>query len=256
MSFDFFNSSNLAWGNKLSAAFNSLNNLADTALDNLVQVASDLEYYSQFLNRNYACPKPYRADMPARSDEVFNFVKDIAPISTLLIMDGNFHISLTKYNDTTGKITNAYGWTKLTEGYAFVVPAASNNSPQREIRFSTSDKSEPNEILLFQFRIDYDKEEIYLVGDISELKVNPCDCTQYRSMSIGEDVMLPYTAESYEVVCISTRYGERGEITLNGQTILKDNTSKNQEHAILYLKKGDKLNGTNISKTFKINYNK
>lgn len=254
MSFDFFNSSNLAWGNKLSAAFNSLNNLADTALGNLVQVASDLEYYSQFLNRNYACPKPYRADMPARSNEIYDIVNGLV-LTDIEYSGDELYVFITKYNDSTGKITEAWGGTKLREGYAFVIPAASNNNPEREIRFSQSNIKEPNEILLFQFRLD-SNNKIYLVGDVSELKVNPCDCTQYRSMSKGGEIALPYEAQDYEAVCISTRYGAKGSITLNGQTIIKDDTTKNQEHAILYLKKGDKLNGSNISTAFKIKYNR
>ena len=53
MSFDFFNTSYLAFGSKLYAAFVTLENLIMEAEDNLEQVKSDQAIYDEYLNKNY-----------------------------------------------------------------------------------------------------------------------------------------------------------------------------------------------------------
>ena len=56
MTFNFFNTSRLAFGSKLTAAFKQLNNMMDNSLEAVDRALSDLDYYQQYINKNYRFP--------------------------------------------------------------------------------------------------------------------------------------------------------------------------------------------------------
>ena len=58
MPFDFFNLSNLAFGNKLTVAFTQLERLVREASEHIGILIQDLRAYSKYLNRNYIIPEP------------------------------------------------------------------------------------------------------------------------------------------------------------------------------------------------------
>ena len=256
MTFNFFNTSRLAFGSKLTAAFKQLNNMMDNSLEAVDRALSDLDYYQQYINKNYRVPAPIRPQMAVRTNEIFSVIDEMNPIKELSYDEGIFTVRMALYNNRTHRITNAYGITELTEGYAFVMPSSSNTRIDREIRFSSSNNKQGSEILLFKFRID-DEGRIFLGGDLREvLRLYPQDATQYTGLSKGSGLTLPYTAQGYECLCL-LGYRNNIDVKVNGESIIRGaggGVYDNYNHAIVYVKKGDVISGT-ISSGFKVNYN-
>lgn len=256
MSFDFFNTSALAFGAKLTAAFKTLNNNMGYAIDNLNKVLGDLDYYQQYLNKNYRVPVPTRAGMAARTNEIFALIDKTVNIKHLELENGLFTVEITFFTMNTSRITDAVGSTELKEGYAFVSPTISNSRTSRNIRFSENNSPEGNEILLFGFRID-SKNNIMLKGDLrTNLMLFPQDATQYTSLTKGSNVPNPYTARDYECICC-VGYENNINVKVNNQTIISGSGSEHhpqRRHCIVYLKPNDVLSGT-FEQAFKINYN-
>ena len=74
MTFEFFNTSSLAFGSKLTAAFKQLNNTMTYSLENIDRVLSDLDYYQQYIEKNYRVPSPTRPQMAVRTNEIFSVI--------------------------------------------------------------------------------------------------------------------------------------------------------------------------------------
>ena len=258
MSFEFFNTSSLAFGSKLTAAFKQLENSLTYSLENVDNVLSTLEYYQQYIDRNYRVPVPTRPQMAVRTNEIYAVVDEVRKIKQLeySTRDNKFKVNIVFYNSSTHKVTNAVGETTLKKGYAFVSPAPSNNRLTREIRFSSESSTQGSEILLFQYRID-SAGRIFLLGNLVEsLNLYPQDATQYTSLSKSGNLTFPYTAKDYECICV---VGHRNnfDAKVNGKSIIKGvggASYTNINHAILYVKKGDVISGT-INFGFRVNYN-
>lgn len=260
MTFDFFNTSNLAFGKKLTQAFKTLNDLM-TASENSLDIAlENLQYYQQYGRLNYLAPVPTRLQAPARTDELLDTISGYGVFSQLQYLNGLLSVKFVRLDDSDNKITLAQGSTELREGYAFVVPSISNTEAQRNIRFSEENTPESNERLMFGFRID-SKNKIHLSGDIQNtLGLYAYDATQYRSLSKGNNITLPYTASDYECVCVVGKKLNL-QIAVNGKVILSGRAASNKDWAIhhiaygiVYLKPNDKLTGI-YSNAFKVNYN-
>lgn len=256
MSFDFFNTSALAFGAKLTSAFKTLNNNMAYAIDNLNKVLKNLDYYRQYLNKNYRVPVPTRASMAARTNEIFALIDKTINIKHLELENGLLTVEVTFFTANTYRITDAVGSTELKEGYAFVSPAISSNRASRNIRFSEDNNPDGSEILLFGFRID-SNNNIMLKGDLrTSLMLFPQDATQYTSITKGEYVPNPHTATDYECICC---VGSETiiDVRINGQVIISGigtGHHPQRRHCIVYLKPNDVLSGT-FEQAFKINYN-
>lgn len=260
MTFDFFNTSNLAFGKKLTQAFKTLNDLM-TASENALDIAlENLEYYQQYGKLSYLAPVPTKLTAPVRTDELLNTIAGYSIFSQLQYLNGLLSVKLVRLNKNTDKILLAQGSTELKEGYAFVTPSISNTEAQRNIRFDEDNNPKGSEFLLFQFRID-SKGKIHLGGDIQNfLNYYAYDATQYRSLSKGDEISLPYTAEDYECVCVVGQ-DLKLEIKVNDKVILSGRATSNRDYqidhiayGIVYLKPKDKLSGI-YGKAFKVNYN-
>lgn len=258
MSFEFFNTSSLAFGSKLTAAFKQLENNLTYALANVDNVLAGLEYYQQYIDRNYRVPVPTRPQMAVRTNEIYSVIDEVRKIKQLEYdaEQNKFKVNIVFYNSSSHKVTNAVGQTELKAGYAFVSPAPSNNRLTREIRFSEESNTQGSEILLFQYRIDTEGR-IFLIGNlIKNLNLYPQDATQYTSLSKSENLTFPYTATDYECICV-VGYRNNFDAKVNDTSVIKGiggGVYDNINHAILYVKKGDVISGT-INFGFKVNYN-
>lgn len=145
MPFDFFNSGYLAFGNKLTKAFKSLASMLDNVNDNVDTLANQLQYYNQFIGRNYKVPTPSGEDSPVRVNEVYSFLK-VAPvvINTLKIDSGIFKVGVNIINPNSNKITYCYGETDKSEGYCYTDLSISNDNPLKDIEF----KDEPETVYI------------------------------------------------------------------------------------------------------------
>lgn len=254
MSFDFFNTSYLAFGSKLYAAFATLENLVKEAEDNLKQVKSDQAIYDEYLNKNYQVPKPASASAPCRVNELFDIVND-KPIyiKKLQYTNGILSVNVNLFNRSNNRITKLTGSTGAKSGYCYYsAEAVSNTNPEREVKF-VDDISKVEGTVLFQYRID-SNNIVNIVGSVSNLFLIPTDISQYSDISLGTRVATigSYKAQDYECLCI---IGKENDILvkLDGTTILKGQGRNTVRHCIVYAKKGATISGT-YSEIYRINY--
>ena len=260
MTFDFFNTSNLAFGKKIAQAFQTLEDKLTAAEDSVTNALQNIESYKQYGKLNYVAPVPFKTDSPARFDEILDVIDTYKLFKSLKYSNGLLSVEFVCVLNNN-KINLITGSTELKEGYAFFKQSLSNSNYQRAIRFSSEDDRESGELLLFKFRILNDKN-IILQGDTqSLLGYYAYDATQYRSLTKGEDITkLPYTATDYECVSISGN-DMYNEVKLNGTTIFKGqgydgrkHDYRAKRHIIVYMKPDDVLDGI-LTTGFKINYN-
>lgn len=264
MTFDFFNPSHLAFGTKLTRAFNQLNNLCIDAEDNVQDLFRIYDIYKQYVNRNYPCPMPTRGDAPCRTNELFDLINDENTIKSFYITEeGKFHCALNIFRRTANRFTRAEGETDLKEGYAFCKSSISNSQPEREIQFTdTYTQGEGN--FLFSFRIDSDNNI-----NISENAYSyflPSNFDHITGMTYEDEIHPDYTAKDYEAVLLigwssmdnNRPYGDvnsKLEVYLNGQEIEKVSGWLCRQFMVVYLKPEDKLTGS-WSTGFRIKYTK
>lgn len=85
MSYDFFNTSNLAFGAKITSAFRQLFSSAKQAEDNIQSVLDRQAIYSDYVFKNYIVGQPTTKTNPCRSNEILNLIKDLGFIKDLTI---------------------------------------------------------------------------------------------------------------------------------------------------------------------------
>lgn len=257
MPFNYFNPSNLAFGSKLTTAFTQLNNLADSAEENLEQVLQQQEFLDMYGDKNYPCARPTQPHNPVRSTEFFDLLNDRPIIINKLLYDSETKLikcDITLFDRVTNRITRGKGETELKEGYCYVRKAVSNTSSLRELTF-TEESSYGQGIELFRFRLDSD-DNLNIIGNLTQLNLIPFDSTQYKSLSKGATLAgdsQPYTATDYECVCIVGKHRDIN-VKFNGVTILAGQGNVVLRNCILYLKPNDTISGS-YSKIFKVHYN-
>lgn len=152
MPFDFFNPSNSAFGNKLTAAFRQLEGLAEEATNNITNSIADLSTFSQYLNRNYQVPAPDRADAACRVNELMNIADDGDLIREIKYSGGKVIATVAIHTKASGRITIASGETTLTSGYAYTRLSVSNKSTGAQILFASS-AGQTSGVVLFKYSI-------------------------------------------------------------------------------------------------------
>ena len=85
MSYDFFNTSNLAFGAKITSAFRQLFASTQQARDNIQSVLDRQAIYSDYLFKNYIVGQPTAKTNPCRTNEILNLIKDLGFIKKLII---------------------------------------------------------------------------------------------------------------------------------------------------------------------------
>ena len=261
MSFDFFNPSHLAFGSKLTKAFNQLNRLALDAEDALDDLRRVYDVYTQYVNRNYPCPVPSRPDAPCRTNEIFDLINDVQTIKELKIGEDNkLHCAINIFKRNTNRITVATGETELKHGFIYCTPSISNQRPERELQF-VEDTLDGVGNFIAEFRVDSDNN-ISIIGDSSSYFL-PGNFDHVTGMEYEEDITFEdgkYTATDNEcIVCIG--HGGTGiafqqlRVNLNGEDVFLVNSRNLKNFSVMYLKPGDVLSG-NMTRAFKVKYTK
>lgn len=258
MTFDNFNPGRLGFGKKITSAFNSLDEMLLATQDRLKDITQNTEYYKRFKNNNYQAPKPNKPGMPVRTDEFLDVV-DKSDIINNMTFDGtNFSVDVAIYNSNTRRVTRAKGNTTLKSGYAIAILSQSLTNLETTIRFSATDDAFGTERTLFKYRIGTNGK-IHLVQPEKYIGCYPFDDTQYTSISAGENLPNPYTANDYECIMATVEHAPEDQwrnICVNGNEYFSHTSPRGtrEQHAILYLKPGDKVTG-GYKNAFRVDYN-
>lgn len=150
MPFDFFNLSNLAFGNKLTMAFTQLQRLVNEARKHIEILVRDLQVYAKYLNRNYQIIQPEKGTDGCRVDELYNIIAERVIVNDISYISGELYIDCIVFNRNTGRITKVSGYSTLNEGYCYFNYAISNNDISRQAAFYT-DRNPSHGVELFKF---------------------------------------------------------------------------------------------------------
>ncbi len=198
MPFDFFNTSYLAFGDKITRAFRTLGEELDNANKNIEFLQSQLDYINRYTNRNYEVPIPTSSAKATQGQQLYNIFKD----TTLLIKemaineDGGITLNVVRYNPNNHIYTEGTGDSgDLDWGWAILAQARSNNNRNRTIEFV---QTEPVSNKLFKFRIENGRINISELADY--VNIYPSNyCGHYKDVTLTA-VDNPHTSTGYETV--------------------------------------------------------
>lgn len=255
MTFDFFNTSSLAFGSKLTKAFNQLDRLCNEAEENIAKILDQQSIFRNYVHRNYQVPVPTKGTAACRTNELFNVIYGEIFIRNLFwdTSTNQLVVDIVRHDKTTNRVSAMSGETKIRKGYAYCTYASSNTKMNQTIRFSEEKESKSNEVFLFGFFVDENDNSVTLTDSLDNLNLYPQDFTQYSTLTKGSTITLPYTAKTYECVAL-TSTPDRVELYKNGTLIFSGTCWNTKTHIVLYLKPNDKLTGT-VGASFKISYN-
>lgn len=272
MSFDYFNTSHLAFGAKISKAFLQLNRLLQEGEDNLQDLFQIYEFYAQYIDRNYPAPFPTRPDAPVRAKELYDLLNDGNTLRSIYLdNEGVLHVTVNLFKRISNRFTIASGSTELKEGFAFCRDSVSNKNYSRDIQF-VEEYDDGIGNFLFEFRIDSDNN-INIVGDSYNYYI-PSNFDHITTMEKGDVIftnqnlsMEGYTAEDYEAILL-VGYGYPWDggvnpgnndqksdlhIRVNDKTVVNVTGWLCRQYGIVYLKPGDVLNA-DCKTAFRIKY--
>lgn len=256
MSFDFFNTSHLAFGSKLTYAFNELEKQLLIAGRNVDKIVDYLDIINQYAGRNYRVPQPDSAESPVRTNELFDLFNDKTANIQYFYYDystNQIKLKILLYDKNNNIITMASGSTSLRNGYCYVKKAITNNSPNKTLSF-IENKDSREGTMLFRYSVN-GNNQINIVESSNDIQLEQGDECGYSTIYRGANIPFPYTASGYECICVVGR-DNNTDIYLNGRVIARGGGYNMRRHVILYLKKGDVVGGGGISYGFKINYGK
>lgn len=247
MSFDFFNTSHLAFGSKLTRAFRLLESIASDAEEHISNLEPVFEYYRQYVSRNYRVLVPQGETNAVQAEQLYDLINDDIIIKELKYESNSLSVALYRINRNTDRITAATGTTNLREGYAYFKPSVSNSNFESSIEFKEAETTGAGE-LAFKFRIDsQNKINIDLSKDCV-FTVIPKDAGNLESVSLEYIGRTNYTATDYEAILVvgnvpAIGFGAYGGllVKVNGETVLSNLNKTYAPYSCIYLKPGDTL---------------
>lgn len=256
MTFDNFNAGKLAFGKKITSAFNTLDELLNATVNRVNDITKNTEYYLQFVNNNYSAPKPTKPTMPVRTDEFLDILDQQNNIRTLNWDGTNFNVSMVVFNKATQRCTSLTGSTTIKEGYAIALLSQSLTNLEVDIRFSENEDPTNTETVLFQYRID-DNGYVHIIDSQDYFGCYPYDDSHYYDIQVGESLSVPYTSSDYECVIGTVPNADEAwkNVYLNGNLIYGHQRCRQvrEQHFILYLKPNDKITG-DVLRLYKVKY--
>lgn len=254
MTYNYFNSGRLALGKKITAAFNSLNELLNAATEHVETTTATLSYYSQFMGKNFQAPEPLTGNMLVRTDEIFDLLTDTYFIRKFKVEGGKLKIDAVVFSNEYNRITHAVGETTKTSGYAIVKLSTSLESFDKTIRFSDSDDTTTGEKMLFRFTRTGNTVHITNANEIEGCIIG--ETMHYKSVSISQVANNNYTVQDKaECIMIHSDQTRWCEIRLNDVPILHVGSLQYTGCGLLlYLKKGDVITSYDTT-IYRVYYN-
>lgn len=160
MPFDFFNLSNLAFGNKLTLAFIQLQQKVKEASEYILSLIRNLSIYSQYLNRNYQLAgAPEKGTDGCRVNELYDIISEKVIVNDISYIGGELSLDCMIFNPTTGRITKLFGYTTLKEGYCYFNYSISNTDPARQASFFADDNNSHG-VKLFKYSVNTSTKKV------------------------------------------------------------------------------------------------
>lgn len=287
MTYEFFNTSYLAFGIKITRAFKSLAQLFDNANENFQSITEQLSYIGKFIGRNYAVSIPDDPDEPCKCQMIYDVLK-INPISNLIILpatndndniDG-ITLSFDAINPNTNKPTKFSGTIHELRATVYARLSTRNNVLSGNLYYDSLDSDEDdkhynystdvkgNIIRLFTYEYNTDEGSLLLSNVNKDINITSTGYNRkYSTMSIldktseyfnnpikSRKMLLVVTPMTSGDVSISVKYSGDSDSTLVGQLIQSSGGHTGRFCFPLYLNDGDTITGGTIEKIYEVIY--
>lgn len=287
MTFDYFNTSYLAFGDKLKKAFKSLGSLLDNGYKKADSLSTQLSFIGSYLNKNYQVTNPNNEDDPCNCETIYKLLRN-NPISNInilpysLITDESeelkgIQVSLTFFHPITDKLCTALGYStintkEIVNGTCFLLPSVINNNFNGQLLFFSKDEDiivSANAVRLFDFEYIPEENNILLsnISEYIELKPGLYDrpystgrvvnvTNQYYNKALpSRKMLLVKTIDTDGDITITVTF--KGDSNPTTVYSLHPNTGGKWSNYILplYLNKGDVINSNSkISRVYEVIY--
>lgn len=284
MTYEFFNTSYLAFGIKITRAFKSLAQLFDNANKNFQSITEQLSYIGKFIGRNYAVGTPDDPDKPCNCQMIYDILK-INPISNLLILpatndddiiDG-ITLRFNAINPSTNKPTIFSGTIHELRATVYARLSTRNNvfsgslyydslnSDEDDKNYNYSTDVKGNMIRLFTYEYNKDEGTFLLYNLNTDLnflcstynrKYSSCniiDRTSLLNQKIsGRKMLIAVTKYENADIALKVKYNNNQDYTVV-YSIPRGNKS-NQYGLPLYLNDGDIVSSDSVYKLYEVVY--
>lgn len=174
MTFNYFNTSYLAFGSKLKKAFKSLGGLLDNGYKKLDSLTYQLNFINSYIGKNYQVDNPNKGTDPCNCNTIYKVLGN-NPIVGLDIekneSNDGIKVDLIYFDRINNKLCTASNSSKnLPNGIAYLIPSSINNNFNGEIRFVNQDTSNvpaTNAIKLFDYDLVKD-ENLIVLSNLSQ----------------------------------------------------------------------------------------
>ena len=287
MTYEFFNTSYLAFGIKITRAFKSLAQLFDNANKNFQSITEQLSYIGKFIGRNYAVSTPDDPDKPCKCQMIYDVLK-INPISNLIVLpatDDNDNIDgitlrFNAINPNTNKPTAFSGTIHEFRATVYARLSTRNNVFSGNLYYDSLDSDEDdknynystdvkgNIIRLFTYEYNTDDGSLLLSNVNKSINITSTGYNRkYSTMSIvdktseylnnpikGRKMLLVVTPITSGDVSVKVKYSGDSDATLVGQLIQSSGGHTGRFCFPLYLNDGDTITDGTIEKIYEVLY--
>ena len=287
MTYDFFNTSYLAFGAKITRAFKSLAQLFDNSNANYASIREQLAYIGKFIGRNYAVQTPNEISKPCNCDMIYKVLakNKISNIYITTITDDSnnidgIHLSLNCINPKTNKPTKLEGDIRELRATVYARLSTRNNNFSGTIYYDSLDTEDDdknynystnvNGNLIRLFTYEYNKDEsTILLYDINEdINITSSGYNRkYSSMSVvdrtsqllnneikGRKMLLVVTPMTSGDVSVNVKFAGNANATQVGQLIQSSGGHTGRFCFPLYLNDGDVITGGDIERIYEVIY--
>lgn len=268
VSFDFFNTSNLAFGAKLTRAFEQLNDLLNSAEEHLQMVYGDLIIYGDYLDRNYLVPVPNRPDAACQTNQAFDIINDEATVIKEFKYDTEkevLNVKLMRYNRVTNRMTIGEGTTTIKEGYCYIREAVSNNKPNLPVNFSRKLDASLGDII-YKYKVTENGIVQIDIQDEMMFLLKPSGSEHYTSVSFNKinNPKMPYEIDSPRgflavqnapIITNGENYSAYFRVHLNDKEMWAGTLMGSGSYVPMYLRAGDKITYLENADLYEIFYN-
>lgn len=287
MTFDYFNTSYLAFGDKLKKAFKSLGGLLDNGYKKADSLSAQLSFVGSYLNKNYQVANPNDEDDPCNCETIYKLLRN-NPISNINILPyllntdeseqlKGIQVSLTFFNPTTDKLCTALGYSttenkEITNGTCFLIPSVINNNFNGQLLFFDKNETKivsANAVKLFDFEYIPEENNILLSNISGYIELKPglydrpystgrvVDVTDkyYRRALPSRKMLLVKTIDTSGDITITVTF--KGDSNPTTMYSLHPNTGGKWSNYILplYLNEGDIIDDNGgISRVYEVVY--
>lgn len=192
MGYGYFNNGRLAFGNKLSTAFTSLDKLTqdmDVKINEIIESTASLVAY----NDSYVVPVPTLADKPCNNSMVFDRLEGLTNISVTRDTYGVLAIKAAYYVSSTKSLVVIEFETDLEEGYVYgTYPLSEINSQNLDVEIISQSMYEnrldyiKDTNLLFKFQVKRKDDEVndhVVIGKLNtDILITATDFDGYKSI--------------------------------------------------------------------------